>query len=241
MIIDKKKPQEIEEPIVNQFPPDITIDSNDEPELWEHNPMSEIFYLVRDILRSIPLDSKDPDSPPLFRTVKLNYGQLTRIKHDKHNYEYALAFPAAFLHFINVRWLTQTARIGEGRAELRICYVLNRLNNGDDEYQTEGFDVFQKINQAINDYKSKLPAFTQRFQLTYWDQVENFDEGLQQYWITYEVWFKDYSTYQYQNYVEKYVVIPPFTNHSDQLPSSNPDNHDDHDDPTIEDAAQLID
>lgn len=234
MIVDKNKkptPEIPESPKLDET----TVSQEREP--WEGNPMSDIFKAMRSILKDIPLDPNNLDGPRLFRTVKLNYGQLTRIKHDKHNYEGALAFPAAFIHLINVRWLVQTSRIGEGRGELRICYVLNRLNNGDDEYQTEGFEVFQRINQAINERKGDFPAFTERLQLTYWDQVENFDDGLQQYWITYEVWFKDYTSYQYRNYVDRYIVVPPFTNHSDQLPENNQSKHDDHDDPLFEDVA----
>lgn len=213
--------------------PKVEIATEEEGEPWEGNPMTDIFNATRDILKGI----KRSNGEPLFRTIKLNYGQLTRIRHDKHNYESALAFPAAFIHLINVRWLVQTSRIGEGRGELRICYVLNRLNNGDDEYQTEGFEVFKLINQAMNDRKGDFPAFTERLQLTYWDQVENFDDGLQQYWITYEVWFKDYTSYQFKDYIDRYIVVPPFTNHSDQLPESNQDNHDNHDDPKFEDVA----
>lgn len=234
MIVDKNQPiiPDVSEPPKGN-------DAFEQPagEPWEGNPMSDIFNAMRSILKDIPLDPKKPAGPKLFRTIKLNYGQLTRIKHDKHNYEGALSFPAAFIHLINVRWLVQTSRIGEGRGELRICYVLNRLNNEDDEYQTEGFEVFQRINQAINARKAEFPSFTERLQLTYWDQVENFDEGLQQYWITYEVWFKDYTTYQYKDYVDRYIVMPPFTNHADQQPGINQDNHTDHDDPAFEDVA----
>lgn len=236
MIVDKKeknkKPEQEEE---TSKVDEAFVEEEGEP--WEGNPMTDIFNATKAILKDIPLDANDPDSPPLFRTIKLNDGQLTRIKHDKHNLEYGLAFPAAFVHLINVRWLVQTSRIGEGRGDLRICYVLNRLNNGDDEYQTEGFEVFKKINQAINDRKGDFPAFTERLQLTYWDKVENFDDGLQQYWITYEVWFKDYTTYEYRNYVDRYIVVPPFTNHSDQLPECNKDGHDDHNDTPFEDLV----
>lgn len=230
MIVKKDKNKEPEKiPEV----PKVEIATEEEGEPWEGNPMTDIFNATRDILKGI----KRSNGEPLFRTIKLNYGQLTRIRHDKHNYESSLAFPAAFIHLINVRWLVQTSRIGEGRGELRICYVLNRLNNGDDEYQTEGFEVFKLINQAMNDRKGDFPAFTERLQLTYWDQVENFDDGLQQYWITYEVWFKDYTSYQFKDYIDRYIVVPPFTNHSDQLPESNQDNHDNHDDPKFEDVA----
>lgn len=231
MIVKKEKDKELGDNKAGES--SVPIDNEPIAEPWEGNPMTEIFNAVKSILKDIKRDNGEP----LFRTIKLNYGQLSRIKHDQHNHESALAFPAAFIHLINVRWLVQTSRIGEGRGELRICYVLNRLNNGDDEYQTEGFEVFKRINQAINDRKGDFPIFTERLQLTYWDQVENFDDGLQQYWITYEVWFKDYTSYQYKDYVERYIVIPPFTNHSDQLEENNQDGHEDHDDPQFEDVA----
>ena len=44
-------------------------------------------------------------------------------------------------------------RIGEGRATMRIRFVLNDLNNGDDVVETHGFRVFQQINDAIQDAK----------------------------------------------------------------------------------------
>lgn len=237
MIVDKKSSSVDKEEVPVPSSVDVAGGNENAGEPWDVNPMTEIFNATRDILKGIKRDN----GQPLFRTIKLNYGQLSRIKHDKHNYEGALAFPAAFIHMINVRWLVQTSRIGEGRAELRICYVLNRLNNNDDEYQTEGFEVFKRINEAINARKHEFPAFTERLQLTYWDQVENFDDGLQQYWITYEVWFKDYTSYQYKDYVDRYIVVPPFTNHSDQVPENNKDNHDDHDDPKFEDVVGFID
>ena len=245
MIIAKRKPSVVQEKAVENQPdngfdgttngPDLIEDA----ELCEINPMTEIYNTVAGILRDIKVDPSDPDSPPLFLTIKQNQGQLTRIKNDKHNLESALSFPAAFIHLINIRWLVQTSRIGEGRADLRICFVLNRLNVGDDEYQTEGYEVFRQIHNAIEANKSNLASFTERFQLTYFDQVENFDDGLQQYWITYEIWFKDYSAYRYKHYVERAIVVPPFTNHSDQLPENNQDGHEDHEEPTIDEAAQF--
>lgn len=236
MIVDKNKHVEPEIPdIIEEPSPSTGITT--EQELYEANPLSEIYRAVETILKPLRVDPNNPDSPPLFRTIKLNTGQLSRIKHDKHNLEYALAFPAVFVHLINVRWLVQTSRIGEGRADLRICFVLNRLNNGDDEFQTEGYDVFQRVHNAIEANKSLFAPLTERCQLTYFDQVENFDDGLQQYWITYEVWFRNYSSYRYRNYVERTLVIPPFTNHTDQLPENNLDNHENHDDPAFEDVV----
>lgn len=237
MIVDKKKPTIPEKPSDTEITPPSSGTIQTEEELYEANPLSEIYRAVESILKDLRVDPNNPDSPPLFRTIKMNQGQLARIKNDKQNLEYALAFPAVFVHLINMRWLVQTSRIGEGRADLRICFVLNRLNIGDDEYQTEGYDVFQRVHNAIEANKSKFAPLTERCQLTYFDQVENFDDGLQQYWITYEVWFRSYTSYRYRNYVERTLVVPPFTNHSDQIPENNMDGHDDHKDPKFEDVA----
>lgn len=236
MIVDKYKPLEQEDvQAIQQTVNDSPI--SQEQELYTTNALCEVYRAVKNILGDLKLNENDPDSPPLFRTIKLNNGQLSRLKNNKWNKEYAIAFPAVFLHFINVYYLVQQSRIGEGRATMRIQYVLNRLNNSDADHELEGYELFQRINAAIQDRKHEFPALTERFQLTYFDQPESFDDGLQPFWIDYEVWFSEYSSYRYKNYVDRYIVAPPFTNHSDQNQECNTDGHDNHKSPTIEDAA----
>lgn len=236
MIVDKYKPLEQEDvQAIQQTVNDSPI--SQEQELYTTNALCEVYRAVKNILGDLKLNENDPDSPPLFRTIKLNNGQLSRLKNNKWNKEYAIAFPAVFLHFINVYYLVQQSRIGEGRATMRIQYVLNRLNNSDTDHELEGYELFQRINAAIQDRKHEFPALTERFQLTYFDQPESFDDGLQPFWIDYEVWFSEYSSYRYKNYVDRYIVAPPFTNHSDQNQECNTDGHDNHKSPTIEDAA----
>lgn len=236
MIVDKYKPLEQEDvQAIQQAVNDSPI--SQEQELYTTNALCEVYRAVKNILGDLKLNENDPDSPPLFRTIKLNNGQLSRLKNNKWNKEYAIAFPAVFLHFINVYYLVQQSRIGEGRATMRIQYVLNRLNNSDTDHELEGYELFQRINAAIQDRKHEFPALTERFQLTYFDQPESFDDGLQPFWIDYEVWFSEYSSYRYKNYVDRYIVAPPFTNHSDQNQEYNTDGHDNHKSPTIEDAA----
>lgn len=240
MIVDKYKPLEQEETqAIQQTVTDSPI--TQEKEVYTTNALCEVYKAVKNILGDLKLDDRDPNSPPLFRTIKLNNGQLSRLKNNKWNKEYALAFPAVFLHFIDVRYLVQQSRIGEGRATMRIQYVLNRLNNSDAEYELEGYELFQKINAAIQERKNEFPALTERFQLAYFDQPETFDDGLQPFWIDYEVWFSEYSSYRYKNYVDRYIVAPPFTNHSDQDKGCNPDAHDNHKTPVIEDVAGFSD
>lgn len=204
---------------------------------YDTNALIEAYKAIKEILLTIKEDENDPNSQPFFKTIKVNNGQLNRIKNNKWNLEYALAFPAVFVHFINIRYLVQQSRIGEGRAVARIQFVLNRLNNSDADFEMEGFAVFQRINAALQSQKSKYPALTERFQLQYFDQPESFDDGLQPYWIDYEIWFKEYSGYRYKDYVETHIVIPPFTNHSDQLPESNPNQHPNHTEPKFEEIA----
>ena len=240
MIVDKYKPlEQEEEKAIQQAVTDSTV--SQEQELYATNALCEVFNSVKNILGDLKLNDQDPNSPPLFRTIKLNNGQLSRLKNNKWNKEYAIAFPAVFLHFIDVRYLIQQSRVGEGRATMRIQYVLNRLNNSDTDFELEGYELFQKINAAIQDRKKEFPALTERFQLTYFDQPESFDDGLQPFWIDYEVWFSEYSSYRYKNYVDRYLVMPPFTNHKDQDPNCNVDNHEDHKDTTIEDVAGFSD
>lgn len=236
MIVDKYKPLEQEDvQVIQQAVNDSPI--SQEQELYTTNALCEVYRAVKNILGDLKLNENDPNSPPLFHTIKLNNGQLSRLKNNKWNKEYAIAFPAVFLHFINVYYLVQQSRIGEGRATMRIQYVLNRLNNSDTDHELEGYELFQRINAAIQDRKHEFPALTERFQLTYFDQPESFDDGLQPFWIDYEVWFSEYSSYRYKNYVDRYIVAPPFTNHSDQDQECNTDGHDNHNSPTIEDAA----
>jgi hypothetical protein len=218
--------------------PDIR-EENIEEVPYVTNALCDVFNAVKEILGQLREKEEDPDSPLIFKTIALNTGQLSRIKNDKWNREYAIAFPAIFLHFINVRYLVQQARIGEGRATMRVQYVLNRLNNNDEQHELEGYELFQRINVALQDGKSKYPALNERFNLTYFDQPESFDDGLQPFWIDYEVWFREDSAYKYRNYIDRYLVIPPFTNHSDQLPENNVDGHENHPHPEYDEVSDF--
>lgn len=236
MIIDKNKITNSEEGVALQEEAVGSIVATEE-ESYTTNALCAVFNAIKTILSGIVVDDSNPNSKLLFKTVSLNTGQLNRIKNNKWNKEYAIAFPAVFMHFINIHYLVQHSRIGEGRATMRIQFVLNRLNNNDAEFELEGYEVFQKINDAILSNKVKFPALAERFQLQYFDQLESFEDGLQPFWIDYEVWFKEYTSFRYKDYVDRYVVVPPFTNHSDQQEENNTNNHEDHDEPAIEDVA----
>ena len=69
----------------------------------------------------------------------------------------------------------------------------------------------------------------------------SFDDGLQPYWIDYQIWFNDYTNYQYKDYVDVYASHPPFTQHSDQNETANPDNLPDNKDRKFEDVVGFDD
>ena len=238
MIVDKHNKPEIhvEEPVQSQELPKTEIE-----EAVETNAMIAAYKAVKSILAEIKVDPNNSNSPPLFKTIKLDNGQLNRIKNNKHNKEYSIAFPAVFIHFIDVYYNVGAAKISEGKGVMRIHYVLNRLNNSDDEFESEGLEVYKQIVSAIEQNKSRFPSLVSRFQLQYWDQPLTFDDGLQPYWIDYQIWFNDYTAYRYKDYVDAYVVVPPFTNHSDQNETANPENLPDETEPKFEDVASFED
>lgn len=243
MIVEKNRApfeaiSEEEQQVISQVS-GINLKSMTVEEAVKVNALCEMYLAIRSIIEDIRVDDDNPNSPRIFNTVKLDTGQLSRIKNNKWNQEYGIAFPAVFIHFVNVYYLVGASNVNEGRGTCRIHFVLNRLNNEDDVFEQDGFKVYQKIVQAITAHKGEFPALVNRFQLAYFDQPLTFDDGLQPYWIDYEVYFSDYTSYRYKDYVERYVVMPPFTDHSDQLPASNTEGHTDHHDPTIETAAGI--
>ncbi len=237
MIVDKKKQDQLPAPIEPEVNVTVVDDRyQTEQELIAGNALEDLYLAVSKVIKDLKVNPDDPNSKPLFRTVKWNMGQLNRIRNSKHNEEYAMALPLCLIHFINVYWNLGFNKIGQAYAQMRICYVLNRLNTNDDEYQTEGTRVLKQIIEALNDNMTNISPLITRFQLSYWDQVESFDRGVQQFWITYEVRFNDYTTYRYKKYTPVYLVAPPFTNFSDMDKEHNTDNKENVVRP-IEDAA----
>lgn len=226
MIVDKHKNEQLAEEPVMPIDEDVSSDAAETiEEVIDENPMVGAYKAIREILAAIPSDPNDENSEPLFKTIKLDNGQLDRIKMNTYNNEYGIAFPAVFIHYIDIYYNVGAARIAEGRGTMRIHYVLNRLNNSDDgeEGELEGFEVYRRIISAIESKKATFPSLINRFQLQYWDQPESFDDGLQPYWIDYQIWFNDYTAYRYKDYVDVYAVQPPYTNFSDQNETANPD------------------
>ncbi len=203
------------------------------PEAVSENPFVEMYNAVKRTILTIKTNS----SEPFFRTIMIDNGQFARIIREE-NTETEIAFPAIFIHFINVRYLVQQQRIGQGRATMRIRFILNTLNNQDPDKECDPFIIFQQLNTAIQDAKSYEPALNERCNLTYFDMPQT-TNMLQAYWIDYEVWFRETSSWKYRNWVERYVVMPPFTNHSD-APKHDTENHNNHSKPTDRDAISIV-
>ena len=209
----------------------------DTVETYDLNPLSEMYKAIKRILSKLKEDPEDDNSEPLFKTIKLDKGQFDRIVSSKDNTESDCVFPAVFIHFTNVRYLVQQQRIGEGRATLRIRFILNIINGDYNDLELKCFEVFQRINQAIQDGKSEEEALNERVNLTYFDMPTTANM-LQAYWVDYEVWFKEMSAFKYRKWVQKYVVMPPFTNKSD-APNHNPDGSQDYTSPTYNDSTKI--
>ena len=206
------------------------------PESVEETALAEMYLAVKRAVLTIREDQNDPNSPPFFRTVSLDNGQFNRIILSQ-NTETEIAFPAIFVHYTNVRYLVQQQRIGQVRAVMRVRFILNTLNNQDADAEVIPFQVFQKVNKAIQDAKNHEPSLSERCQLLYFDMPTT-TNMLQAYWIDYEVWFRETSAWKYRDWVERYVVIPPFTNHGD-APDRDTEMHGNHPIPSDRDAITI--
>jgi hypothetical protein len=158
-------------------------------------------------------------------TVKNDDDQYKRIIRKTRNTEYEVAFPAAFVHFVDTQYLVSQQRIGEGRAKLRIHFVLNTWNTHDDKVKNLPYYVMERIDQEITEHKSEYDCLSERCQLVYWDFPQSFDYGLQPGWLTYEIWFRESNIWINRKKVYRHMVMTPFTNHSDQTEEANENGH----------------
>lgn len=62
---------------------------------------------------------------------------------------------------------------------------------------------------------------------------------LQAYWVDYEVWFRESTAWKYRNWVERYLVMPPFTDHTD-APEHDKEEHGKHDMPTYKEVTGYV-
>ena len=241
MIIDKKNNKVISGNKTSALAPEAPPQEKPvKPIQVESNGPMDVLKAFKTILREVKWEYGVPDSPAIFKTVQIDDGQYERIISPNGNKEETLGFPAAFVHFINWRYLVQQSRINEGRAELRIRFILNSLNVHEDDHDMDVYYVAERIHQTIQENISKYECLQERCQLEYIDPMESFDHGLQPCWMTYENWFKQKNIWITRNKMYKKFVCPPFTNHADQDPTIegvNPDNHTNLDHPKTYDEA----
>lgn len=242
MIVDKKNSKVLSGNKDSAVKPEASapIDEIEVPVQVEGNGPMDVLRALKTILREVTWQWGVPGSPKIFRTVQIDDGQYERIISPNGNMEETLGFPAAFIHFINWHYLVQQSRINEGRATLRIRFILNSLNVHEDEHDMDVYYVAERIHQTIQENISKYPCLQERCQLQYIDPMESFDRGLQPCWMTYEIWFRQTNVWVTRNKVYKKLVCPPFTNHADQDPTIdgvNPDGHTNLDHPRTYDEA----
>lgn len=219
MIIDKKNKQ-----VISGNQSSILADASkaDESEVTEvpeqiaANGPIDVLTAIKEILRSVTWQYGVANSPKIFKTVQVDDGQYERIISPDGNMEETIAFPAAFIHFINWRYLVDQTVVNEGRAEMRIRFILNSLNVHEDGHDMDIYYVAERINQTIKESISSYECLQERCRLTYIDPMESFDNGLQPCWMTYEVWFKQRNISHFRKVVFRKLVCPPFTNHADQ-------------------------
>ena len=217
-----------------------TDESVEIPEQVASNGPIDVLKAMKEILKKVTWQYGVPDSPQIFKTVQVDDGQYERVINTKGNLEEPIGFPCAFVHFINWHYLVQANRINEGRSELRIRFILNRLNNHDGDNDMEVYYVAERIHQTIVENIPNYPCLQERCQLEYVDPMESFDHGLQPCWMTYEIWFRQTNIWITRRKIYKKLVMPPFTNHADQDPEVegvNPHNHNNLDHPRTYDEA----
>lgn len=220
--------------------PDNKPEVEDKPIQVATNGPMEVLKAMKEILRSVTWEYGVKDSPLIFKTVQVDDGQYERIISPYGNMEETMGFPAAFVHFIDWHYLVQQSRINEGRASLRIRFILNSLNVHEDNRDMDVYYVAERIHQTIQESISKYECLQERCRLSYINPMESFDHGLQPCWMTYEIWFKQLNVWISRNKIYKKFVCPPFTNHADQDPKIediNPHDHNNLDHPRHYDEA----
>lgn len=117
-MIKKYKPKPLNDIDIGKYDTENTQSDNT-------NTMGDVFQAIKRAILTVREDENDQDSPQYFKTIAIDTGQFERIM-SKTNTEYETAFPACFVRFTNVHFLVAQQRIGEGRATLRIRFILNR-------------------------------------------------------------------------------------------------------------------
>ena len=227
MIVDKQNGQ-----VISGNQPSVSVAQTTEPtdvyEVPQQVPdggIIDVVKAIKEILRNVRWEYGVANSEKIFKTVQWDDGQYERIFKKGANMEYEVAFPAAFVHFVDTEYLVSQKRIGEGRAKLRIHFILNRLNVHDEDVELDPLYVAQRIDQEITEHKGEYDCLSERCQIIYWDFPLSFDDGLQPGWLTYDIWFREKNIWVNRKKTKRHLVFTPFTNHSDQTEEANENNH----------------
>lgn len=239
MIVDKKNGQVISGNQASTSAPQTTEpdDVYVVPQQIPDGGIIDVVKAIKAILKNVRWQYGVENSPKIFHTVQWDDGQYERIVRKGSNKEYEIAFPAAFVHFVDTEYLVSQKRIGEGRAKLRIHFILNRLNTHDEDVELDPLYVAQRIDQEITEHKGEYECLSERCQIVYWDFPLSFDDGLQPGWLTYEIWFREKNIWIDRKKVKRHMVLTPFTNHSDQTEEANENGHTNADHPADFDSA----
>ena len=245
MIVDKKSKKLVSDNAPSTSAPVVEKDPDGTVVQYQQMPTTgiiNVFEAIKEILSQVRWEYGNPKSPLIFNTVQLDSGQFDRIVRKTGNLENGIAFPAVFIHFINIHWLKPSSRVREGRAELRVRFIMNRLNVHDsNETEEEGFRVAERIKQDFEEKGPTYECLKERLSLDYFDQVQSFDDSLQPWWMSWDVWFKETSVWASRKRTRRFIVFPPFVNHADQpnppLEGMNPDGHNNLDHPITYDEA----
>lgn len=220
MIIDKKNGSVISGNEVNSqkvyTPSESETETTKVLSEMPNNSIIDVYKAIKEIVKGVRWKYNDPNSELIFKTVQFNGSQYEYIIEGDTNSMTEIVFPAAFIHFINVRWSSTQSSLNNGTAELRIRVVMNTLNNYDDDKDTEIFYVCQRVIQTITEEKYNYPALLKQIRLTYLDTADRFHDGLQACWLTFYVKFTEINIWLQRKTVRRFIVAPPFTNHSDQ-------------------------
>jgi len=221
MIIQKKK----DKPVIQE-----------EEFVVEDDGVIKAYYAIKDIISKVVWDRGPLKGQPILKTIKINQGQYNRIVRKMGNREFAVAFPAAFVEFVDMSYRVSQQRMSEGHGTMKIKFILNKLNNEDlDTFDENGqvieynesqpLHVAQLLTNAIEENYRNYEALTTRCNLQYIDPMETMDDGLQPVWLTYEIWFRQ-ETYMSKRYLKEVnLTFSPFVGHADQSPENNPENH----------------
>lgn len=192
------------------------------------NTIGQVFEAIKRAIKRL----KDKDGTDYFKSIAVDTGEYERIM-SKVNTEKETRFPALYMRMTNIHFLVSQQRIGEGRATLRIRFILNKLDHQKANKENYAFYMAEKINTVIQDAKNTEVALSERCNLQYLDMPET-QNMLQAFWIDYEIYFTINSATTYHKYKSVKIFTPPFTNHSDI-----PDGKIDINPPTYDDSSKI--